>query len=314
MIKISILIPTFNRAQFLPDLLASIAHQESFDEKIELETWIIDNGSTDNTRTLVAIWAARWPEIHLTYTFIPEASRIRALNTGIELITGDYVFLTDSDDFWDPQKLRIQLAALRGSHGKTIAHTDLRTVSADGSQIIDPSLHRSIFRGKMSTRFEDILQRTNVWAGTVLLNRAVIAELFPIPQTLPSQDSWIALYGALHESLMVVPQVLYNYRQHGINQGQTLTKQHKSSVPGLIEHIELLTQFAHRYGSKLTARQRDALVYRRYWLQRELAMVWPNASPPEGCQPWGGVSLKSRIRIRAGIAKRVFLARHLPWV
>lgn len=314
MIKVSILIPAFNRAQFLPDMLSSIARQEPFTEEIEWETWIIDNGSTDDTRELVSDWSLRWPTLHLSYTFLPHPGLTNALNQGLELVTGDYVFLTDSDDFWDPKKLRMQLGALRQAHGKTIAHTDLRVVNADGTQIINPSLHFSRFHNKISTRFEDILQRTNVWAGTVLLHRSAIRDLIPIPISLRTQDPWIALVGAFQERLVVVPHVLYNYRQHGNGQTLSLAKQRGSSVPGLFDHIELLTQFKTRYDDQLNASQRDAVVHRLYWLKRELAILWPHANPPVPPEPSGNVALKNRIRIRAGVAKRIFLARHLPWV
>ncbi len=293
-------------------MLASIARQEPFREEVELETWIIDNGSTDGTGERMDSWTSQWPLLHVHYMFLSQAGLINALNTGLKLVTGDYVFLTDSDDFWDPKKLRVQLGALLSNPGKRIAHTDLRMVSADGRCVINPSLHASSFHGIVSTRLEDVLHRTNVWAGTVLMARTCLGDIVPFPESLGSQDAWIALCGALEESLMVVPEVLYNYRYHGNNQTLSLIKQHRSSCDGLKDHIELLTQFTARFGDRLTRIQRSLVMYRLYWLHRELLALDPRAGSQPLVTPSGRVPLRERLRIRAGAAKRMFLARYLP--
>jgi glucosyl-dolichyl phosphate glucuronosyltransferase len=91
--KCSIVIATYNRAPELANTLESLAHLES------PEPWeliVVDNNSTDDTRTVVESAQAVFPA-PLTYAFEREQGRSAALNHGFRLARGDVIVTTDDD-------------------------------------------------------------------------------------------------------------------------------------------------------------------------------------------------------------------------
>ncbi len=85
--KISVVIPCFNHAQYLPDAIDSVFAQT----KKTHELILIDDGSTDNSLDIMRSYKA---------TIISQTNRglSSARNTGIMAATGDYILFLDSDD------------------------------------------------------------------------------------------------------------------------------------------------------------------------------------------------------------------------
>lgn len=93
---VSVVIPTFNRAQLLPDALDSVFAQGS--EPIQV--LVIDDGSTDDTEAVVAAYGRR-----VEYLVQQRQGVATARNRGIALARGELVAFLDSDDVWLPGKL-----------------------------------------------------------------------------------------------------------------------------------------------------------------------------------------------------------------
>ena len=100
---VSVIIPTFNRAALLPEALESIFRQEW----PALQVIVVDDGSTDHTRELVASYGSQ-----VEYSWQPNRGPGAARNRGLELAHGSVIAFLDSDDLWLPQKLRVEMALL----------------------------------------------------------------------------------------------------------------------------------------------------------------------------------------------------------
>jgi glycosyltransferase involved in cell wall biosynthesis len=85
-----VIVPTFNRADTLVRTLDSLARQ-TFDD---FETIVIDDGSTDDTASVVK----RLDRDHLSYRWQPNAGPSVARNLGAEMARGDYVTFIDTGD------------------------------------------------------------------------------------------------------------------------------------------------------------------------------------------------------------------------
>ncbi|SEV98947.1 glycosyltransferase family 2 protein [Natrinema salifodinae] len=105
MTRVSVIIPTYNRAAALPTAIDS-ALEQTIDD---LEVVVVDDGSTDDTDSVLAEYedSRVRPVVHATN----QGANV-ARNTGIEHARGEYVAFLDSDDEWHPEKLEQQLAAL----------------------------------------------------------------------------------------------------------------------------------------------------------------------------------------------------------
>ncbi len=93
--KVSVIIPTYNRAKFLPNAVRSIINQK-YDN---IEIIIVDDGSNDNTQAVVNSLKEKYSNIiycHNERTKGPSGAR----NTGIIKSSGNYVSFLDSDDTW----------------------------------------------------------------------------------------------------------------------------------------------------------------------------------------------------------------------
>jgi glycosyltransferase involved in cell wall biosynthesis len=103
--RVSIILPTFNRAEYILETIESILKQTH----TNWELIIVDDGSTDNTGELVARLNDERIRFH-------EAGRIgvngKIKNIGIGLATGEFIAFIDSDDLWASGKLEKQVTIL----------------------------------------------------------------------------------------------------------------------------------------------------------------------------------------------------------
>ena len=100
--KVSVIIPTYNRAELLDEAIRSVLGQ-SYEN---LEIIIVDDGSTDNTREVVGsirdkrikyIWTDNW------------GGPARPRNIGIRAAQGNFIAFLDADDYWKEKKLEVQM-------------------------------------------------------------------------------------------------------------------------------------------------------------------------------------------------------------
>lgn len=99
--KHSLIIPTYNREKFVVRSL-----QSALEQSIKLdEIIIVDDGSTDNTRTALEAYIDR---DKVRYYYQENKGVSSARNLGIEKSQGDWIHFLDSDDLWLPNKLKLQ--------------------------------------------------------------------------------------------------------------------------------------------------------------------------------------------------------------
>jgi glycosyltransferase involved in cell wall biosynthesis len=107
--EVSVVIPTYNRADLLPRAIESALSQT----RPPAEVVIVDDGSTDNTAAVVAPYIDRDPG-RVRLLQVSNGGVARARNAGLAATRAEWVALLDSDDAWAPDKLAVQLAALAG--------------------------------------------------------------------------------------------------------------------------------------------------------------------------------------------------------
>jgi len=114
MTRVSVVVPTYNRADVLSRAIDSVLAQTVTD----VELIVVDDGSTDDTQDRLR----SYDDPRLTVLRHPEnRGGSAARNTGIEAATGEYVAFLDSDDTWRPRKLEVQLEALESRSAEWIA-------------------------------------------------------------------------------------------------------------------------------------------------------------------------------------------------
>lgn len=129
--KITIFTPTYNRAHLLATLYKSIQDQTYRD----FEWVIVDDGSLDNTESIVNGWIEENNDFHINYRKQPNGGKCSAINYGLDLAQGELFFTMDSDDtltddalekiiLWESQLPKKQkFCGVAGNLGTSEEHT-----------------------------------------------------------------------------------------------------------------------------------------------------------------------------------------------
>jgi glycosyltransferase involved in cell wall biosynthesis len=125
--EVSIVLPTHNRHALLAQTLRTVLWQEG----VDLEVLVVDDGSTDETSRVVR--GIDDDRIRLLSNVVPVGVS-GARNRGISEARGEWIALLDDDDLWAPEKLASQLRAAR-STGRDWAYTGSVNITLDGRLI-----------------------------------------------------------------------------------------------------------------------------------------------------------------------------------
>jgi glycosyltransferase involved in cell wall biosynthesis len=131
---VSILTPTFNRADFLGQMIESVLSQTFRN----FELIIVDDGSTDDTRSLVE----GFRDERITYRYQENSGQSVARNAALKLATGQYICFLDSDNAWLPDKLEKSLKAFEQNPDVDVVYGDCITINEHGDEISRKNMRR----------------------------------------------------------------------------------------------------------------------------------------------------------------------------
>lgn len=151
---VSVVLPTFNRAYCLERAIRSVLSQTY----ANLELLVIDDGSTDSTEEICTQIARR--DRRLRYLQQANGGVAAARNLGLEHAIGEYVAFLDSDDWWRPFKLELQLEVMQSFDDVGLCWTDMTSVDVDSNEL-EHSYLTSFFK-KAYTRapFSELFPRS----------------------------------------------------------------------------------------------------------------------------------------------------------
>lgn len=203
--RISAIIPTHNRAGYLPEAIASVRAQEPA-KGVETEIIIVDDGSTDDTAGVAERYGAS-----VRFVRQMHAGAAVARNHGVSLATGNMIAFLDADDVWLPQKLALQMAWL-----ETRSHLDM--VFCHAKQFISEDAMQH------ATAIPDRLRVLPAMvAGGLLAWRKAFDRVGALDASYTRTDfiDWLARANGAGLKHDVLPQMLLRRRWHDHNQGVT---------------------------------------------------------------------------------------------
>ncbi|MDY6804020.1 MAG: glycosyltransferase [Cyanobacteriota bacterium] len=126
--RVSIVIGTYNNAEYIEEAIDSILNQTYND----FEIIIINDGSTDNTAEVLEPYLDV-----IKYQYRQNQGVAKARNNGISISSGELIAFLDSDDFFMPEKLAEQVAVFEENSSLTMVQTGWRFVTEEGEGIKD---------------------------------------------------------------------------------------------------------------------------------------------------------------------------------
>ncbi len=128
---ISVIIPCYNQAPYLPDMITSLQRQ-TYEQ---WEALIVDDGSIDDTRAIVAKYAAN--DARIRYIVKANGGVSSARNEGLRQAKGNYIQFLDGDDFLEPEKFALSLSAFE-AEGCDIVITDFEKCDLTNTKRMPP--------------------------------------------------------------------------------------------------------------------------------------------------------------------------------
>lgn len=178
----SVIIPTYNRLEFLRPAVESVLSQTVGD----YELIVIDDGSTDGTGEGLKPYGNR-----LHYIYQENRGVSAARNRGLQAARGDWIAFLDSDDYWLPAKLETQLRFFAENPQARICQTGEIWIR-HGRRVNPQKKHRK-FSGDI---FEPSLVRCIVSPSAVMIDREFLDHIGPFDESLPAcedYDLWLRI-------------------------------------------------------------------------------------------------------------------------
>jgi glycosyltransferase involved in cell wall biosynthesis len=175
MVKISVILCTYNSAPFISRTVESVMAQKGAGTEFELEILATDDCSTDNTCDILRSYGII-PYLNST----PSGGPNRGRNRGLKDATGDFIAFIDHDDTWHPEKIASQVSV---SHLAPIITTGYHlTDTSRKTETLIGTGEQPFLLYDVNVTFRDRLARRNsgqpVYMSTVMISKRLSSILF----------------------------------------------------------------------------------------------------------------------------------------
>ena len=197
---VSVVMPVHNAAPFLDASITSILEQTHRD----FEFVILDDGSTDGSRSVLEVWARRDPRIHLL-TLERQLGPVESSNVVARAAHGVFLARMDADDISHPSRLERELAALAEREGTALVGTLLECMDTTG-RTVRPRDRSPLLRRSTFAPFPH---------GSIVVPRALFLEVGGYREECAFWED-LDLYHRLARRgrVLVIPEALYRSRFH----------------------------------------------------------------------------------------------------
>ncbi len=233
MSRVSVIMPTYNRAGYITKTLESIFAQTFKD----YEVIVVDDGSTDKTEEVLRPHLDR-----ITFIRKENGGPGSARNAGIKVAKGEYIAFLDSDDLWLPEKLNGQVKYLDDYPDVGLLFTDFEIFCEDENG--QERKLREIHINVEGPCFDKLFQKNFIPTLTVIIRKSCMdaVGLFEESRDLVvGEDYELWLRMAMRYRLGYIPKITARYRCHNDNiVGTDLAKNYAG-------HLRVINKILVRY-------------------------------------------------------------------
>ena len=179
--KVSIILPTYNRAHIIEKAIQSVLNQTYQD----FELIIVDDGSTDNTEEIIKKLQEKDKRIRYIKLETNKGAAA-ARNEGIKIAHGKYITFQDSDDEWLPEKLEKQMKIFETTPEDIIVYTGFWRIDGDEKTYI-PDINISNREGYIH---KELLKGNFVGTPSILLKKETLEKVALFDECLQRCQDW----------------------------------------------------------------------------------------------------------------------------
>lgn len=255
---IAILLSTYNGARYLPAQLASLWGQTRQDFVVRVR----DDGSTDGTPALLEAAVREHPgRVEWVQDGHRRLGPMRSFATLMASTQAPYAAFCDQDDVWLPHKLDSLLRGIQ--HAESEIGSDRPVLCCSDAAVTDAELrplhpsyharHDIELRSGRDLPLRRLLIRNFVIGATTMVNGALLARCRNIPDAAVMHDWWMALVATALGRVVVLPEALILYRQHGANAVGSRTKSYPRNWAEFRSHLDWARSTSARSIAQATA-------------------------------------------------------------
>lgn len=200
---ISVIVPVYNVAAYLPACLESILHQDYRD----LQVLVIDDGSTDDSGTICDRFAAGDSRVQVIHQ--KNAGAAAAKNAGLRAASGKYLSFVDSDDYLEPNTY--------GFLVKTLEETRADAIQGAFREVYRSRTEAKPLKPETLEGFDYLLRFPKDFTCALLWNKLCRREIFSgvfFEEGHKIDDEYFTYQGFLQPRKVVrTERVIYNYRK-----------------------------------------------------------------------------------------------------
>lgn len=227
---ISVALASYNGEKYIKNQIESILiNLSSSDELI-----ISDDGSTDNTINIIK----EFNDSRILIVDGPRNGIVQNFENAISYCNGDYVFLSDQDDIWEPNKVQVVCDCFKRNNYILIQH-DASIIGSDNEV-----LWNSFFeKRKVKTGIVKNLIKNSYHGCCIAFDRKLIKEILPMPQYIYLHDEWIGLVAELNGKTFFLREKLMRYRRHSENTSSFTHLPIRKMIQNRIYYIKALVEY-----------------------------------------------------------------------
>jgi glycosyltransferase involved in cell wall biosynthesis len=252
--RVSVVIPTYNRAGYLAEAIDSVVAQ-SHDS---CEILVADDGSEDETPDVLARYGGDIVFVKLEHSGLLGAVR----NAGLRRARGELVAFLDSDDIWLPEKLERQISVLDRNPSVGLVCSNAVVIDQNGNQIRDFYLRPE--QGSSGKVLEQLLDVNFVIVSSAVVRRELIDQAGGFREDvrlrgIEDYDLWLRV-SAVSE-VVYLPEALLQYREHaGSMRMEVPRTTHWISLLTSLDNLEHFLEESDPRRQKLLRRRRAELL------------------------------------------------------
>lgn len=212
--KVSVALCTYNGEKYIREQLDSIFSQTMRPDEVV----ICDDCSSDNTISIIKEYMQSHTEIKLYENESNLGYKVNFANA-INLCSGDYIFLSDQDDFWANNKIEKMLYTFLYNQSVSLVASNIDLVDENG-KTIRPFFKKNFVRNvnKSNKQWRLIIKKPRFPGMCFAIKKELLERCNPFPSTY-HHDEWLSTIASFSNGIYVLNDVLSFYRQH---QSQTI--------------------------------------------------------------------------------------------
>jgi glycosyltransferase involved in cell wall biosynthesis len=218
---VSVCMATYNGEKYIKEQISSILLQLAGGDELVIS----DDQSNDNTVSIIESFGDKRIRLFLNSK---KKGVINNFENALANAKGDFIFLSDQDDIWFPDKVAECLLRLE-NYNLVVSNCEI----VDGSlNVINTSYFKALNAGSGLIRN---LKKNTFLGCCICFDKALLKLVLPFPSKIPMHDIWIGFTGTLFGKVKFYDKVLMQYRRHDFTvTHQTVGK----SKDGIIKKVQ----------------------------------------------------------------------------